>query len=473
MTDSPCWNFLHMLILLVCRGGTESTRHAVQLINALIQDPAKELEDLIPRNHIRPPGANTKISSTYTTSTGATSTTAASSKGLPSVVPTSSMSFQSSTNFTAQQAGKFGKSMAPGRQAPLRFFATTCLCSSSAGPSSSPDYEPDPPPSIPMAQFGGTFSSAPNLGVLSLFVLWALVVLTAHPNTAVILCHVPPALLWPTPSILLLPCPAPRLPLPPPLLPPVLHPPTPPRLLCQEAAFLDRAQVWGWCYCGLYRQQRFLGASCSISHQLRTHNPYDPSTFIRAHCLHLHNIPLPPSQSRPASAPQLKRSPSQSSPHLLQELHLMGLAPLLPCTSPRLPLAPRCCLYSPRAGSHFSHTFPPAQNPVPLPHHSQAHLTPSHACHLRPAAAQSLIPAAPYLITPPPTCPVCPHACSHRHPTTPWLQGPFQSSSLCLCLQEPHRNPSNSSNNSLHLSPAWHRQACPLPLFQCPPLWPW
>ncbi len=147
----------------------------------------------------------------------------------------------------------------------------------------------------------------------------------------------------------------------------------------------------------------------------------------------------------------------------------MGLTPLLSCTSPHLPLAPRCCLYSPRAGSHFSHTFPPAQNPVPLPHHSQEHLTQSHACHLRPAAAQSLIPAAPYLIMPAPMRTVCPHACSHRHPTTPWLQGPLRSSSLCLCLREPHRNPSNTNNNSL--SQAWLRRACPLTLFQCPLLW--
>lgn len=162
MTDSPCWNFLHMLILLVCRGGTESTRHAVQLINALIQDPAKELEDLIPRNHIRPPGANTKISSTYTTSTGATSTTAASSKGLPSVVPTSSMSFQSSTNFTAQQAGKFGKSMAPGVRPPFVSLPPLAYAHPQLALLAAQTMNQIRHPRLPMAQFGGTFSSAPN-----------------------------------------------------------------------------------------------------------------------------------------------------------------------------------------------------------------------------------------------------------------------------------------------------------------------
>ncbi|KAG5844226.1 hypothetical protein ANANG_G00160120 [Anguilla anguilla] len=67
--------------MITIRGGTESTRHAVQLINALIQDPAKELEDLIPRNHIRVPGTNTKMGSTFTTATGSTSTAAAAPRG--------------------------------------------------------------------------------------------------------------------------------------------------------------------------------------------------------------------------------------------------------------------------------------------------------------------------------------------------------------------------------------------------------
>ncbi|XP_069826479.1 ankyrin repeat and KH domain-containing protein 1 isoform X2 [Dendropsophus ebraccatus] len=41
--------------MITIRGGAESTRYVVQLINALIQDPAKELEDLIPKGHIRSP----------------------------------------------------------------------------------------------------------------------------------------------------------------------------------------------------------------------------------------------------------------------------------------------------------------------------------------------------------------------------------------------------------------------------------
>uniref|UniRef100_A0A672QB91 Ankyrin repeat and KH domain-containing protein 1-like n=1 Tax=Sinocyclocheilus grahami TaxID=75366 RepID=A0A672QB91_SINGR len=148
--------------MITIRGGTESTRHAVQLINALIQDPAKELEDLIPRNHIRPPGANTKISSTYTTSTGATSTTAASSKGLPSVVPSSSLSFQSSTNFTAQQAGKLGKTMAPGVRPPFVSLPPLAYAHPQLALLAAQTMNQIRHPRLPMAQFGGTFSSSPN-----------------------------------------------------------------------------------------------------------------------------------------------------------------------------------------------------------------------------------------------------------------------------------------------------------------------
>ncbi|XP_057215835.1 ankyrin repeat and KH domain-containing protein 1 isoform X4 [Triplophysa rosa] len=145
--------------MITIRGGTESTRHAVQLINALIQDPAKELEDLIPRNHIRPPGTNTKISSTYTTSTGATSTTAASSKGLPSVVPSSSVSFPSSSNSTSQQAGKLGKSMAPGVRSP---FVSLPLAYAHPQLALLATMHHIRHPRLPMAQFGGTFPSSPN-----------------------------------------------------------------------------------------------------------------------------------------------------------------------------------------------------------------------------------------------------------------------------------------------------------------------
>ncbi|KAL6470203.1 hypothetical protein MHYP_G00213220 [Metynnis hypsauchen] len=148
--------------MITIRGGTESTRHAVQLINALIQDPAKELEDLIPRNHIRQPGTNTKIGSTYTTSTGATSTTAATSKGLPSVVPSSSVSFQSSSNSTAQQAGKLGKNMAPGVRPPFVSLPPLAYTHPQLALLAAQTMHQIRHPRLPMAQFGGTFSPSPN-----------------------------------------------------------------------------------------------------------------------------------------------------------------------------------------------------------------------------------------------------------------------------------------------------------------------
>ncbi|XP_076836870.1 ankyrin repeat and KH domain-containing protein 1 isoform X2 [Brachyhypopomus gauderio] len=147
--------------MITIRGGTESTRHAVQLINALIQDPAKELEDLIPRNHIRQPGTNTKIGSTYTTSTGATSTTAASSKGLASVVPSSGVSFQAS-GAAAQQAGKMGKNLAPGVRPPFVSLPPLAYTHPQLALLAAQTMHQIRHPRLPMAQFGGTFTPSPN-----------------------------------------------------------------------------------------------------------------------------------------------------------------------------------------------------------------------------------------------------------------------------------------------------------------------
>ncbi|XP_062867812.1 ankyrin repeat and KH domain-containing protein 1 isoform X2 [Trichomycterus rosablanca] len=144
--------------MITIRGGTESTRYAVQLINALIQDPAKELEDLIPRNHIRQPGTNTKICSTYTTSTGATSTTAANSK----VVPSSSMSFQSSNNSTTQQPGKLCKMSAPGVRPPFVSLPPLAYTHPQLALIAAQTMHQIRHPRLPMAQFGGTFSPSPN-----------------------------------------------------------------------------------------------------------------------------------------------------------------------------------------------------------------------------------------------------------------------------------------------------------------------
>ncbi|XP_068392115.1 ankyrin repeat and KH domain-containing protein 1 isoform X10 [Eschrichtius robustus] len=145
--------------MITIRGGTESTRYAVQLINALIQDPAKELEDLIPKNHIRTPASSKAIHANFSSGVG---TTAASSKnafplGAPSLVTS-----QATTLSTFQPTNKLNKNV----PANVR----------SSFPVSLPLAYPHPHfallaaqtmqqirhPRLPMAQFGGTFSPSPN-----------------------------------------------------------------------------------------------------------------------------------------------------------------------------------------------------------------------------------------------------------------------------------------------------------------------
>ncbi|XP_027402068.1 ankyrin repeat and KH domain-containing protein 1 isoform X9 [Bos indicus x Bos taurus] len=145
--------------MITIRGGTESTRSAVQLINALIQDPAKELEDLIPKNHIRTPASIKAIHANFSSGVG---TTAASSKnafplGAPSLVTS-----QATTLSTFQPTNKLNKNV----PANVR----------SSFPVSLPLAYPHPHfallaaqtmqqirhPRLPMAQFGGTFSPSPN-----------------------------------------------------------------------------------------------------------------------------------------------------------------------------------------------------------------------------------------------------------------------------------------------------------------------
>ncbi|XP_063776163.1 ankyrin repeat domain-containing protein 17 isoform X3 [Pseudophryne corroboree] len=54
--------------IITIRGGTESTRQATHLINALIKDPDKEIDELIPKNRLKSSFANSKaVSSTSAT----------------------------------------------------------------------------------------------------------------------------------------------------------------------------------------------------------------------------------------------------------------------------------------------------------------------------------------------------------------------------------------------------------------------
>ncbi|KAM9677834.1 ankyrin repeat domain-containing protein 17 isoform 7-T9 [Trichechus inunguis] len=59
--------------IITIRGGTESTRQATQLISALIKDPDKEIDELIPKNRLKSSSANSKIGSSAPTTTAANS----------------------------------------------------------------------------------------------------------------------------------------------------------------------------------------------------------------------------------------------------------------------------------------------------------------------------------------------------------------------------------------------------------------
>lgn len=142
------------------RGGTESTRYAVQLINALIQDPAKELEDLIPRNHIRAPGSKTSASFS---STAGSASSATGSKALSSLVTSSGVSFQpsSSTSSSSSQAGaKIGKGLSSNIRQPFPVSLPLAYAHPQLALLAAQTMHQIRHPRLPMAQFGGTFPPA-------------------------------------------------------------------------------------------------------------------------------------------------------------------------------------------------------------------------------------------------------------------------------------------------------------------------
>ncbi|CAG5991960.1 unnamed protein product [Menidia menidia] len=148
--------------MITIRGGTESTRYAVQLINALIQDPAKELEDLIPRNHIRAPGSKA-ASASFSSSTGATSGSTAGPKALSSLVTSAGVSFQpsSSTSASSSQAGgKIGKGLSSNVRQPFPVSLPLAYAHPQLALLAAQTMHQIRHPRLPMAQFGGTFTPA-------------------------------------------------------------------------------------------------------------------------------------------------------------------------------------------------------------------------------------------------------------------------------------------------------------------------
>uniref|UniRef100_A0A803SSH6 Ankyrin repeat and KH domain containing 1 n=1 Tax=Anolis carolinensis TaxID=28377 RepID=A0A803SSH6_ANOCA len=146
--------------MITIRGGTESTRYAVQLINALIQDPAKELEDLIPKTHIRTPASSTK--SIHTNFSSGVSTASASNKnsfplGTPSLVTS-----QSSTLSTFQSANKLSKNVPANVRSSFPVSLPLAYSHPHFAILAAQTMQQIRHPRLPMAQFGGTFSASPN-----------------------------------------------------------------------------------------------------------------------------------------------------------------------------------------------------------------------------------------------------------------------------------------------------------------------
>ncbi|XP_007473345.1 ankyrin repeat and KH domain-containing protein 1 isoform X12 [Monodelphis domestica] len=145
--------------MITIRGGTESTRYAVQLINALIQDPAKELEDLIPKNHIRTPASTKSIHANFSSGVG---TTAASNKnafplGAPALVTT-----QATTLSTFQPTNKLNKNVPANVRSSFPVSLPLAYSHPHFALLAAQTMQQIRHPRLPMAQFGGTFSPSPN-----------------------------------------------------------------------------------------------------------------------------------------------------------------------------------------------------------------------------------------------------------------------------------------------------------------------
>ncbi|XP_039557819.1 ankyrin repeat domain-containing protein 17 isoform X6 [Passer montanus] len=150
--------------IITIRGGTESTRQATQLINALIKDPDKEIDELIPKNRLKSSTVNSKIGS----STPATTTAANSSLvgiKVTTVAASSTSQTASALAVPAISSASTHKSIKnpvnnvrPGFQVslPLAYpppqFAHALLAAQT--------FQQIRPPRLPMTHFGGTFPPA-------------------------------------------------------------------------------------------------------------------------------------------------------------------------------------------------------------------------------------------------------------------------------------------------------------------------
>ncbi|XP_043400533.1 ankyrin repeat domain-containing protein 17 isoform X7 [Chelonia mydas] len=150
--------------IITIRGGTESTRQATQLINALIKDPDKEIDELIPKNRLKSSAANSKIGSSTTAATTAVNSSLMGIKVTTVAVQSTS---QTATALTvpAISSAPTHKSVKnpvnnvrPGFPVslPLAYpppqFAHALLAAQT--------FQQIRPPRLPMTHFGGTFPPA-------------------------------------------------------------------------------------------------------------------------------------------------------------------------------------------------------------------------------------------------------------------------------------------------------------------------
>ncbi|XP_015717007.1 ankyrin repeat domain-containing protein 17 isoform X5 [Coturnix japonica] len=150
--------------IITIRGGTESTRQATQLINALIKDPDKEIDELIPKNRLKSSSANSKVG----TSTPAATTAANSSLvGIKVTTVAASSTSQTASALTVPAISSASNhktiknpvnNVRPGFQVslPLAYpppqFAHALLAAQT--------FQQIRPPRLPMTHFGGTFPPA-------------------------------------------------------------------------------------------------------------------------------------------------------------------------------------------------------------------------------------------------------------------------------------------------------------------------
>ncbi|KAK2497557.1 hypothetical protein MC885_001194 [Smutsia gigantea] len=144
-------------------GGTESTRQATQLINALIKDPDKEIDELIPKNRLKSSSTNSKIGSSAPATTAANN----SLMGIKMTTVALSSTSQTATALTVPAISSASthktiknpvNNVRPGFPVslPLAYpppqFAHALLAAQT--------FQQIRPPRLPMTHFGGTFPPA-------------------------------------------------------------------------------------------------------------------------------------------------------------------------------------------------------------------------------------------------------------------------------------------------------------------------